>query len=618
MNITLDAFEFYNEPAGKLYLGHVLNVLEAMPDESVQTVVTSPPYWGLRDYGTGTWTGGDPECKHVLKKCSQNLDKSAASKPGCAQKASDIPGRQFNGTCKKCGAVREDKQLGLEATPAEYIENMVEVLAQIWRVLRTDGTVWLNLGSSYASGDMNASQSPLLWRAPACDSDDKEPQDCQHADHACPDSDDECQDETQSHRAHSVRNDQAAQLSEPLLSRIDHDSEHLDCEKASPDVFVCGAQPSNTRASFRRDRAACVPVTKASVSPRAASTSFGGELQSSHKSDDIDDIASTLLPLIVRKSGKESFFSACNSPSCQGIGRCGRCWCNLAIPSLNIKRKDEINMPHLVAMALQADGWILRQTIIWHKRNPMPESVQDRPTKAHEYVFLLVKSGEPQFWVHRDRPYTEREYTEPAPDWHWKNQITGEETAEEPADWETITYTADEADAYWKENHDSAGARPFAIERERAFDYDSKQNAMKEADGNETEKPKRLWKRRNLWRGCDYYYDHAAIAEPCVTPLQEKVVPSGWDTGPGGHDDKVGRYDRRKDFTHFATFPPELVKTCILAGAPEGGIVLDPFMGSGTVAEAARDLNRNFLGIDLKEEYLELARKRLQQMRLAI
>jgi DNA modification methylase len=90
--------------------------------------------------------------------------------------------------------------------------------------------------------------------------------------------------------------------------------------------------------------------------------------------------------------GKESFFSACQSPDCQGIGRCGLCWCNLAIPSLNVKRKDMINIPNLVALALQADGWWIRSDIIWHKLNPMPESVTDRPTKAHEYLFLLSKS----------------------------------------------------------------------------------------------------------------------------------------------------------------------------------------------------------------------------------
>jgi DNA modification methylase len=97
-------------------------------------------------------------------------------------------------------------------------------------------------------------------------------------------------------------------------------------------------------------------------------------------------------PLAVRTKGKESFFSACNRYDCNGIGRCGYCFGSLTIASLNVKQKDELNIPHLVAMALQADGWVLRQTIIWHKPNPMPESVRDRCTKAHEYIFLLSKS----------------------------------------------------------------------------------------------------------------------------------------------------------------------------------------------------------------------------------
>jgi site-specific DNA-methyltransferase (cytosine-N4-specific) len=126
-----------------------------------------------------------------------------------------------------------------------------------------------------------------------------------------------------------------------------------------------------------------------------------------------------LPPLVVRTVGKESFFSACGSPSCKGIGRCGLCWCSLTIASLNVKPKDEINIPHLVAMALQADGWFLRQTIIWHKPNPMPESVTDRCTKAHEYIFLLTKSAryfydgeavkEPAKHRDDDRPFGKRD-----------------------------------------------------------------------------------------------------------------------------------------------------------------------------------------------------------------
>lgn len=96
-------------------------------------------------------------------------------------------------------------------------------------------------------------------------------------------------------------------------------------------------------------------------------------------------------PLVVRTQGKESFFSACGRSDCRGVGRCGICWCNLAIPSISFKQKDLVSIPQLVAFALQADGWYLRADIIWAKPNPMPESVRDRPTKAHEYIFLFSK-----------------------------------------------------------------------------------------------------------------------------------------------------------------------------------------------------------------------------------
>jgi len=120
--------------------GDVLDRLREMPDGSVQCVVTSPPYWSLRDYGTGTWEGGAPECEHVMA-------------PGAATgNRGNITTVPYRGTCGLCGAVRVDRQLGLEPTIEEYIERMVEVFREVWRVLRSDGTLWLNMGDCYCSG----------------------------------------------------------------------------------------------------------------------------------------------------------------------------------------------------------------------------------------------------------------------------------------------------------------------------------------------------------------------------------------------------------------------------------------------------------------------------------
>ena len=288
-----------------------------------QTCVTSPPYFGLRDYG-------------------------------------------------------HEGQLGLEQTPEEYIKAMVEVFRCVWDVLEDDGTLWLNLGDSYATG-------------------------------------------TTASRQQGTRGIGAATQGE---------------QDAVPRIG--------------------------------------------------------------------------NPPGC--------------------KTKDLIGIPWLLAFALRADGWYLRQDIIWHKPNPMPESVTDRCTKAHEYIFLMSKSQK-------------------------------------------------------------------------------------------------------------YYYDSKAIAEP-----HKDVSLQRW--GSGGEDTKNTKYNKEKPETsvgnlrngsnplredgankrsvwtvttkpyagaHFAVFPSDLIEPCILAGAPVGGIVLDPFMGSGTTAQVAQNLGRQYIGCELNPDYCQLQNIRTAQ-----
>lgn len=136
-----------------LYVGDVRAVLAELPDESVQCVVTSPPYWGLRDYGTGSWEGGDPDCDHEAHGRTRN-DRGSTGLGGGPTAGSRDP---ISLACK-CGAHRIDQQLGLEPTPSSYVENMVAVFREVRRVLRKDGTLWLNIGDSYAgSGPSGAS-----------------------------------------------------------------------------------------------------------------------------------------------------------------------------------------------------------------------------------------------------------------------------------------------------------------------------------------------------------------------------------------------------------------------------------------------------------------------------
>jgi len=121
-----------------------------LADQSVQCVVTSPPYWGLRDYGTATWIGGSVECDH--KQATARNDGGRVNTNGfhgSAATDSDKGAMNYRNTCGKCGAIRQDAQLGLEPTPEEYVANMVAVFREVWRILRDDGTLWLNLGDSY-------------------------------------------------------------------------------------------------------------------------------------------------------------------------------------------------------------------------------------------------------------------------------------------------------------------------------------------------------------------------------------------------------------------------------------------------------------------------------------
>lgn len=212
------------------------------------------------------------------------------------------------------------------------------------------------------------------------------------------------------------------------------------------------------------------------------------------------------------------------------------------LPRADIKPKDLIGIPWMLAFALRADGWYLRSDIIWHKPNPMPESVTDGPTKAHEYLFLLSKS---------------------------KSYYYDHEAIKEPV--------------AWPENS------PSGVVRDREYGYDSKQKAMGrhkniQPDGQQPNsfhvarakgEPEKIYNTRNkrsVWT---------------VTTKPYKGA-------------------------HFATFPPALIEPCILAGSPVGGIVLDPFMGSGTTAWVARKHGRSAIGLDISFSYLhEQARTRL-------
>lgn len=242
--------------------------------------------------------------------------------------------------------------------------------------------------------------------------------------------------------------------------------------------------------------------------------------------------------------------------NCPGGGEQGEAWFSKGMmtspnrmPIDGLKPKNLVGIPWRVAFALQADGWYLRSDIIWHKPNCMPESIKDRPTKAHEYIFLLSKS---ERYFYDCEAIKEQGKEDAGP------QVAGWDMgpgSHDTKDWAT-------AGKWSKSDPQSAGRRIS--------------ENVKRARG----------------RGC--YHDN-----PFGFTRNKRTV---WT---------VPTYPYSE--AHFATFPPDLIKPCILAGCPENGIVLDPFMGAGTTGVVCADLGRNYIGIELNPDYIQIAENRIKQ-----
>lgn len=321
----------------RVFCMDALELLRRLPDQSINCVVTSPPYFGLRNYGVAG-------------------------------------------------------QIGLEPTPAEYVCKLVTLFRELRRVLRDDGTIWLNLGDSYANDGK-----------------------------------------------------------------------------------------------------------------------WGGATGGKH----------------VNGLHGES-----------GVGRSRK--------ATGLPPKSLMLIPARVAIALQDDGWIIRSEIIWSKTAPMPESVTDRPTKAHEAIFLITK--EPHYYYDADA------IAEPARDWGTRDRSNG------------------------KYHNEGTGLHP----------HTGLSGKPKMGGGNFSR------------RYSEAQLAHGGISErrPYLTRNKRSV----WTVGPEPFSG-----------AHFATFPRKLITPMILAGCPVGGVVLDPFMGSGTTALVARDLGRQYIGSELNPEYVAIAERRLSQ-----
>lgn len=397
--------------------GDALSCLRTLPDASVQTCVTSPPYWSLRDYGLEPLVWDDSEgCdhawedgpskegfttkarwQHVVNGRGEDGYKCSERGRLARDKNPEAWGQLKQGEfCKDCGAWRGC--LGLEPTPGLYVRHVVDVFREVKRVLRKDGTLWLNLGDSYAGGGNGGG------------------------------------------------------------------------------------------GSFAKDGIRCaLPGTDKNKAMRYGNR--GVTVKSKW---------------IERGSGR---WGGGNAPA-----------------TGDLKPKDLVGIPWMVAFALRADGWYLRSDIIWSKSNPMPESVTDRPTRAHEYIFLLSKA---QRYFY-DAAAIEEEST---------NRASGNKGRKFRGDY---------------------GGNPDLANTHQGFAFPYEPNGKRN--------------RRSVWS------------------LPTKPFADA----------------------HFATFPPELINPCILAGSPIGGVVIDPFAGSGTTGKVAIELGRRAILIEPKAEYVEMIKKRCQ------
>ena len=411
----------------RIMVGGALSQLAKLPDASLHCVVTSPPYWGLRSYKGDTWEGGDPGCDHMRPTPSQHTSTlTGGPAPNASNRMEGWPG----GVCGKCGGRRTGVMIGLEPTFAEHLDNLVAVFREVRRVLRSDGSLWLNYGDAYAA---------------------------------------------------------------------------------------------NMKGSGGKNAYSAAKMSKGAFRDKPVAMDHG------------------------------------------------------------LKPKDLMMMPARVAIALQADGWWLRSEIIWHKPNPMPESATDRPTSAHEKLFLLSKSARYFYDAEAVR-------VQGGNGWH------GDFGARSPERRDTPGLGAENGDA-----------RPSGSNL------------------------------RNVWKIATHAYSEAhfatfppALVEPCikagtsahgvcgecgapwVREVEKKFKPqregdsrahiSGTEMGQGWEGTPRGTTET----STTGWFP-----TCDHDAAVVPATCLDPFAGSGTVGLVADRLQRDAILIEISPEYADMARRRI-------
>ena len=417
-----------------------------LPDASVHMCVTSPPYWGLRDYGLGEWQGGDPKCNHALPHFS--------SKSTVGGTSPEYP--HSNGICGHCGAIQQPAGIGLEPTLAEHIASIVAVFREVRRVLRDDGTLWLNYGDAYVSNKIGRTDA------------------------------------------------------------------------GSPNKITIGA---------------------------------------------------------IRDAG----LAYQNKDS--------------GLPAKNL-----LGLPWRVAFALQDDGWILRSAIVWHKPNPMPESVRDRPTSTYENVFLFAK--QPRYFYDAEA-IRQRENS------HWT--IERAKHKREVSYGRRVNGDRENGIKGWQNRHNGPNAEPLTGANARNVWTIPTQGR---SDAHFATFPDEL-PRRCILAGTSEHGVCAECGAPYARMIESKAEllqeTNNWSPKDKQSDGNDRAANFRRDGNGRARTETQTLgwqPSCECDAGIQPAVVLDPFVGSGTTLAVAQSLGRRGVGLDLNEEYLEIAKRRIEAVSL--
>ncbi len=413
----------------RILIGDVREQLKTMPDESVHCVVTSPPYWGLRDYGTAAWAGGDPGCDH-----KGDMARARPEISGCTGWG-ERDGRPTK-SCPLCGARRIDSQLGLEPTYQEHVQTMADVFDEVRRVLRKDGTLWLNYGDSY----------------------------------------------------HNVRVSTTGQSV--------HDGEIRD---------------------------------KINGGNRHKQTS--------------------------------------------------------------LKPKDLCGMPWRVAFELQNRGWYLRQDIVWAKPNPMPESVRDRCTKAHEYIFLLSKS--PKYYFDADAIRETADYGfSPTP-----QMFNGVGTATVAPARKIGAVQQGEGGTRNKRSVWEIATAPYSEAHFATFPPEIPTICIKAGTSE---------------KGCCAKCGKGWVRETEENPEYRRIADGNKGWSHGGDEMMARQKSDKPSHLPWKNRTVGFSPSCQCNADVVPCTVLDPFFGAGTTGLVADRLQRNCIGIELSPAYAAMAEKRIR------